>query len=104
MRVFAFGAVLAAALAAGAAPFAEPTPEDPRANYSQPIPDTRVAFDMVYVAGGTLRLGSAPDDPHREADEPPARDVTVAPFSGDRKYTSAPSGAAVRGSAAGAFS
>ena len=35
---------------------------------------------MVYVAGGTAKIGSPENEPGRDADEPPARDVAVEPF------------------------
>jgi len=66
--------LLAAALSVSARPGDEPR------DYVQEIPGTKVAFAMVYVAGGTAQIGSPANEPGRDADEPPARDVAVEPF------------------------
>lgn len=41
------------------------------------IPGTDVSFTMVYVPGGTYRVGSSVAEPGREADEGPIAEVTV---------------------------
>jgi formylglycine-generating enzyme required for sulfatase activity len=43
------------------------------------IPGTRVAFDLVYVPGGTARVGSPDTEPGREKDEA-VREVALSPF------------------------
>jgi formylglycine-generating enzyme required for sulfatase activity len=52
----------------------------PPQNYTQPIPGTDVKFDMVYVPGGTFRMGSPEAEEGRKPDEGPQRDVAVRPF------------------------
>jgi len=43
------------------------------------IPGTGVKFDLVYLAGGTAKVGSPEGEPGREKDEA-VREVTFAPF------------------------
>ena len=79
---FAFGALsisfagLAFGLGTAGSGGAEGAPRD----YVQEIPGTPVAFSMVYIPGGTARLGSPEDEPQRDADEGPPREAAVAPF------------------------
>ena len=44
------------------------------------IPGTSIQFRMVYVPGGNYPLGSPEDEPGREADEGPVREVELRPF------------------------
>lgn len=44
------------------------------------IPGTDVSFTMVYVPGGSYRIGTPADEPGRESDEGPISDVTVEGF------------------------
>jgi formylglycine-generating enzyme required for sulfatase activity len=48
--------------------------------YTDTIPDTKVTFDMVPVAGGSFTLGSPTTEPGRKDDEGPQVKVTVKPF------------------------
>lgn len=49
-------------------------------NYAEKIPGTGVSFNMVAIPGGTFSMGSDENDPLREPDESPVRNVTVSPF------------------------
>ena len=48
--------------------------------YTETIPGTDVTFEMVAVPGGTFTMGSPEDEPYRENDEGPRREVTLNPF------------------------
>src|SRR6266545_4393789 len=48
--------------------------------YAETIPDTKISFDMVPIAGGAFKMGSPANEPGRAADEGPQVAVTVAPF------------------------
>jgi formylglycine-generating enzyme required for sulfatase activity len=49
-------------------------------NFTEKVPGTPVAFNMIAVPGGTFKMGSPVDEPYRKADEGPVREVTVSPF------------------------
>src|SRR6188472_71630 len=59
----------------------------PPANYSEPIPGTKVSFDMVAIPGGTFVMGSPANEPGHSADEGPAHEVRIAPFWMERTET-----------------
>jgi formylglycine-generating enzyme required for sulfatase activity len=44
------------------------------------IPGTRVSFDMVALPGGRFRMGSPDNEPLRDLDEGPVREVFLSPF------------------------
>jgi formylglycine-generating enzyme required for sulfatase activity len=48
--------------------------------YSETIPGSKIAFDMVPIPGGTFTMGSPAAEPGREADEGPQHPVTLKPF------------------------
>lgn len=48
--------------------------------YSQKIPGTALAIDMVPIQGGTFSMGSETDENGHSKDEEPVHEVTVAPF------------------------
>jgi cytochrome c nitrite reductase small subunit len=52
-------------------PFAEPARVDKFENFTEMIPGTRVAFDMVALPGGTFKMGSDEGEPLRDPDEGP---------------------------------
>lgn len=49
-------------------------------SYTDAIPGTPLSFDMVFLAGGTVNIGSPETEAGRESDEGPAYDVVVKPF------------------------
>jgi formylglycine-generating enzyme required for sulfatase activity len=49
-------------------------------NYVEKIPGTTAAFELVAIPGGTLLLGSSPEDANRELQKTSARQVTLKPF------------------------
>jgi len=61
-------------------PFAESTKVEKFENFTEMIPDTRISFDMVALPGGIFRMGSPDDEPLRDIDEGPVRQVTLSPF------------------------
>lgn len=48
--------------------------------YTEMIPGTQIAFEMIPVPAGEFLLGSPEDEPGRSGDEGPQVAVTVAPF------------------------
>ncbi|MET0290236.1 MAG: SUMF1/EgtB/PvdO family nonheme iron enzyme [Pseudoxanthomonas sp.] len=50
------------------------------ASYTEHIPDSSVAFDMVALPSGSFSMGSAQAEPDRKADEGPQTAVTLQPF------------------------
>ena len=48
--------------------------------YSQKIPGTALAIDMVPIQGGTFSMGSETHENGHSKDEAPVHEVTVAPF------------------------
>jgi formylglycine-generating enzyme required for sulfatase activity len=50
------------------------------APYTETIPDTKIAFDMVPVPAGTFTMGSPESEAGRQADEGPQRQVTLPAF------------------------
>jgi formylglycine-generating enzyme required for sulfatase activity/nitrate/TMAO reductase-like tetraheme cytochrome c subunit len=49
-------------------------------DFTEYIPGSSVSFEMVAIPGGSFQMGSPDDEPFRDADEGPAREVTIAPF------------------------
>src|SRR5690554_5422780 len=48
--------------------------------YTEVIPGTEVAFDMVPIRGGKFMMGSPPAEPGRNDDEGPVHEVELSPF------------------------
>jgi formylglycine-generating enzyme required for sulfatase activity len=67
----------AAARQAAAAAAKPPADSKP---YSEIIPDTKVAFDMVPIPGGSFTMGSPASEAGRAEDEGPPVKVTMSPF------------------------
>jgi len=49
-------------------------------SYTEVIPGTEVAFEMVAIPAGTYLMGSPESEPYRRPDEGPAHEVTLSPF------------------------
>jgi formylglycine-generating enzyme required for sulfatase activity len=49
-------------------------------NFTEKIPGTSVSFNMIAVNGGTFKMGSPENEPYRQPDEGPLRDVAVDSF------------------------
>lgn len=60
--------------------FTEPTPVTSFTKFTEHIPNTPIAFNMVPVKGGTFKMGSDEKEPLRREDEGPVRNVTVSQF------------------------
>jgi formylglycine-generating enzyme len=56
------------------------TPQGYMVEYSLEIPGTGVTFEMVPIQGGVFRMGSPPEEAHREEHEGPTFEVLVEPF------------------------
>ena len=53
---------------------------DSFADYTEYIPGTSVAFEMVAIPAGSFNMGSPPDEPFREEDEGPVKTVNIGAF------------------------
>ena len=60
--------------------FTEPTAVTTFTKFTEHIPNTGIAFNMVPVKGGTFKMGSEEQEPFRNKDEGPVRSVTVSSF------------------------
>ena len=49
-------------------------------HYTESVPGTSIAIEMVAIPGGTFVMGSPPNESGRSADEGPAHAVKIAPF------------------------
>ncbi len=49
-------------------------------SFTEYIPGSAVSFEMVAIPGGTYQLGSPEDEPFRNDNEGPAREVKIIPF------------------------
>lgn len=59
---------------------AAPAKESEMKKYSETIPGSQVAFDMLPIPGGTFMMGSPESEAKRGKDEGPQRKVTISPF------------------------
>jgi formylglycine-generating enzyme required for sulfatase activity len=60
--------------------FTEAAKVESFADYTEQIPGTSIAFEMVAVPGGAYKMGSPDKEQFRRDDEGPVREVTVSPF------------------------
>jgi formylglycine-generating enzyme len=60
--------------------FTEPTVVSRFENFTEQIPNTSVSFNMIAIPGGTFSMGSPANEPLRNDDEGPVREVTLSPF------------------------
>jgi cytochrome c nitrite reductase small subunit len=60
--------------------YTEPTAVTTFSKFSEHIPNTAIAFNMIPVSGGTFKMGSDETEPLRKNDEGPVRTVSVSPF------------------------
>ncbi len=60
--------------------FTEPAVVETFGDFTEQIPGTPIAFDMVAIPGGTFTMGSPPDEPYRNDDEGPQVEVQISPF------------------------
>jgi len=49
-------------------------------DFTEYIPGSAVSFEMVAIPGGDFQMGSPEDEPFRESDEGPVREVKIEPF------------------------
>lgn len=60
--------------------YTEPASVDSFDDFRETIPGSSVSFDMVAIPGGIFGIGSPPDEPYRNDDEGPVREVEISPF------------------------
>jgi sulfatase modifying factor 1 len=60
--------------------FMEPTKVTEFKNFTERIPKSAIAFNMIAVPGGQFKMGSPANEPFRKEDEGPAREVEISPF------------------------
>lgn len=60
--------------------FTQPATVEVFENFTETIPGTTVGFDMVAIPGGAFLMGSPSNEPYREEDEGPQREVEVSQF------------------------
>jgi formylglycine-generating enzyme required for sulfatase activity len=60
--------------------YTEPTRVDAFASFEERIPGSTVAFNMIAIPGGIFNMGSPEDEPWRNADEGPVKQVKVDSF------------------------
>ncbi len=53
--------------------FTEPTVVTEFKSYTEKIPKSSIAFNMVAIPGGTFKMGSPEEEPFRQADEGPVK-------------------------------
>lgn len=56
------------------------TKERERTSYLSKIPETGVPYEMIYLKGGSFLMGSPPDEPSRNLDESPQRQISISSF------------------------
>jgi sulfatase modifying factor 1 len=60
--------------------YTEPGRIEGLSDFTEFIPGSSVSFEMIAIPGGTFHMGSPVDEPFREEDEGPVREVSVSPF------------------------
>jgi formylglycine-generating enzyme required for sulfatase activity len=60
--------------------FTEPTPVTEFKSFTEKIPKSSIAFNMIAIPGGTFKMGSPAEEPFRKDDEGPVREVELSPF------------------------
>jgi sulfatase modifying factor 1 len=60
--------------------FMEPTKVTEFKNFTERIPKSAIAFNMIAIPGGKFKMGSPADEPFRKEDEGPVREVEISPF------------------------
>lgn len=60
--------------------FTEPARVDTFKDYTEKIPGSPVSFKMKAIPGGKFIMGSPEDEPFRDEDEGPEREVEISPF------------------------
>lgn len=60
--------------------FAEPEVVTGFRHFTEKIPGSGISFNMIAVPGGRFLMGSPADEPFREEDEGPVREVEISPF------------------------
>ncbi len=60
--------------------FTEPANIEFFEDFTETIPGSVVSFDMVAIPGGVFKIGSPQNEPYRNDDEGPVREVEVSPF------------------------
>jgi formylglycine-generating enzyme required for sulfatase activity len=60
--------------------YSEPALVEGFQNFTEYIPGSGVSFEMVGIPGGSFQIGSPPNEPFREPDEGPSKEVFIDSF------------------------
>lgn len=60
--------------------FTEPTPVTEFKSFTEKIPKSAVTFNMMAIPGGKFNMGSPENEPFRNVNEGPVREVNISPF------------------------
>ena len=60
--------------------FTEPAEVNQFSSFTEKIPNSSVSFRMISIPGGVYKMGSPEDEPFRQEDEGPVREVEISPF------------------------
>ncbi len=60
--------------------YSEPAPVSEFKSFTELIPGSPVSFNMIAIPGGTFKMGSPEEEPFREEDEGPVKEVGISPF------------------------
>lgn len=60
--------------------YTEAAKVDKFASFKETIPGSVVSFNMVAIPGGKFKMGSPNDEPFRQDDEGPVKEVEISPF------------------------
>jgi formylglycine-generating enzyme required for sulfatase activity/nitrate/TMAO reductase-like tetraheme cytochrome c subunit len=60
--------------------YTEPGVIDGHNNFTEYIPGSNVSFEMIAIPGGTFQMGSPENEPFRNSNEGPVKNVKISPF------------------------
>ncbi len=60
--------------------FTEPAEVNSFDSFNEKIPGSPVSFNMIAIPGGKFRIGSPEDEPFRDPDEGPSREINISRF------------------------
>ena len=65
---------------AGKEKYTEPAMVNEHKDFTETVPNTTVSFNMKAIPGGTFKIGSPENEPKRNPDEGPQKEVKISPF------------------------
>ena len=60
--------------------FTAPAEVSEHGDFTETVPNTTISFNMKAIPGGSFKIGSPENEPLRNADEGPQKEVRVSPF------------------------